>query len=1057
MSRNLYREAFQKFETVTLDYEIPIWKENGNKDALIKRISLRDFFASDVISSVVDPPNWAVANLTVTADRQHNLANYTITLTNGTQVFSNNVITRILGAGYMPNLLQDNTMTKIMGVDANGLINYTDLSNYIGNFFDKTVDDSDDITEGVVNLFMTTGERTKVSYLTVTQAVDLDQMEIDVAANNAKVTNQTHTGDVTGSVALTAQAAMISTKAANAGLTGTEQVLINNAGTLERTTTQAIANLYSLPLVNGSGTTFATDRYNLGGTLTGNATIAGAGFNMEFGTFASKLNTINAFASSGMNFYTGSLAGGTTNATIATLNTAIALGVTNNTGLGDSSAISINDAFLELQNGPSGGFASTFRMVSGVATYTDLSSVLAGIQYAADYSATYTNRSLIDKGYFTTQTANFFNKVTDDSDDITEGAVNLFLTTGERAKLGFISVTQAVDLDTMESDIALNNAKVTNATHTGEVTGSGALTAQASMISNRTDTVITASDYILFGDASDSGNLKKDTVQGILDLVVAGGTVTGSGTPNYISKWTSSSAQGDSVMQDNGTTVSIGAGPVATSLMYLLGTTSAILTTDNNGTAAYNAGVTGNIQGAGTSNFGLDYEVNSAGQNIGARFSVGTAGALAVTAGTDYGVAAQANSTTNTNIGGYFEATGANSGTNYGIYAYAANGTNNYAARFVDGNQASGKFWKCIDANGNGQWATITGATVADADYGDITVTSSGAVWTIDNNTVSLAKMADVATGTVFYRKTAGTGDPEVQTLATLKTDLGLTGTNSGDQTITLTGDVTGSGTGSFAATIGAGVVTNAKLATMAANTVKVNNTASTAAPTDFALAASQLLGRGTTGNIAAITATGGIEFNAATIRRSALTGDVTAAAGSNATTIANNAVTNAKANDMANSTIKCRYSAGTGDPQDAGVSDLTTAHPEENNYVIGWNGSGLVKFVTNKLLNVNSNSTTSTASLTVDADTNDMYIVTALAAAMTINAPTGSFLVNGQKLTLRIKDDGTARALTWNAIFRAIGVTLPTTTVANKLTYVGCIYNATDTKWDVVSVAQEA
>jgi len=43
--------------------------------------------------------------------------------------------------------------------------------------------------------------------------------------------------------------------------------------------------------------------------------------------------------------------------------------------------------------------------------------------------------------------------------------------------------------------------------------------------------------------------------------------------------------------------------------------------------------------------------------------------------------------------------------------------------------------------------------------------------------------MADVATGTVFYRKTAGTGAPEVQTLATLKTDLGLTGTNSGDQT----------------------------------------------------------------------------------------------------------------------------------------------------------------------------------------------------------------------------------------------------------------------------------
>jgi hypothetical protein len=39
-------------------------------------------------------------------------------------------------------------------------------------------------------------------------------------------------------------------------------------------------------------------------------------------------------------------------------------------------------------------------------------------------------------------------------------------------------------------------------------------------------------------------------------------------------------------------------------------------------------------------------------------------------------------------------------------------------------------------------------------------------------------------------------------------------GTNTGDQTITLTGDVTGSGTGSFATTIASGAVTNAKVAT---------------------------------------------------------------------------------------------------------------------------------------------------------------------------------------------------------------------------------------------------
>lgn len=97
-----------------------------------------------------------------------------------------------------------------------------------------------------------------------------------------------------------------------------------------------------------------------------------------------------------------------------------------------------------------------------------------------------------------------------------------------------------------------------------------------------------------------------------------------------------------------------------------------------------------------------------------------------------------------------------------------------------------------------------------------------------------------------------------------------------------------------------------------------------------------------------------------------------------------------------------------------------------------------------------------STATLTCNLDVSDQNSVTALAAALTIAAPVGT-LTNALRLVIRIKDDGTARALTWNAIFRVIGVTLPTTTTANKTVYIGCIYNSTDTKWDVVAVKQEA
>lgn len=68
----------------------------------------------------------------------------------------------------------------------------------------------------------------------------------------------------------------------------------------------------------------------------------------------------------------------------------------------------------------------------------------------------------------------------------------------------------------------------------------------------------------------------------------------------------------------------------------------------------------------------------------------------------------------------------------------------------------------------NGQ-AVVAGAGVADGDKGDITVTGTGATWTIDNGVVSLAKMANIsATQRVIGRNTAGAGVPEEVTLSQL-------------------------------------------------------------------------------------------------------------------------------------------------------------------------------------------------------------------------------------------------------------------------------------------------
>lgn len=112
---------------------------------------------------------------------------------------------------------------------------------------------------------------------------------------------------------------------------------------------------------------------------------------------------------------------------------------------------------------------------------------------------------------------------------------------------------------------------------------------------------------------------------------------------------------------------------------------------------------------------------------------------------------------------------------------------------------------------------------------GDVTGSGTGSfAATVSNNAITLAKMATMATASFLGRNTAGTGNVEVLSTATVKTLLNLVGNNTGDQTITLTGDVTGSGTGSFAATIANNSVTLAKMATMATASFLGRNTAAT-------------------------------------------------------------------------------------------------------------------------------------------------------------------------------------------------------------------------------------
>ncbi len=89
-------------------------------------------------------------------------------------------------------------------------------------------------------------------------------------------------------------------------------------------------------------------------------------------------------------------------------------------------------------------------------------------------------------------------------------------------------------------------------------------------------------------------------------------------------------------------------------------------------------------------------------------------------------------------------------------------------------------------------------------------------------------------------------------------------------------------------------------------------------------------------------------------------------------------------------------------------------------------------------------------------AATRHTHTITALAVNATFGAPTiaSGTLDENYNLTIRIKDNATARTLAWNAVFRgSTDQGLPTTTVLSKTIYLAFKYNTADTKWDLVSV----
>jgi len=111
---------------------------------------------------------------------------------------------------------------------------------------------------------------------------------------------------------------------------------------------------------------------------------------------------------------------------------------------------------------------------------------------------------------------------------------------------------------------------------------------------------------------------------------------------------------------------------------------------------------------------------------------------------------------------------------------------------------------------------------------------------------------------------------------------------------------------------------------------------------------------------------------------------------------------------------------------------------------------------LTNKRITKRKQTVASSATVTPSWDNDDIVTITAQAVGLTLANPSGT-PTDGQAIVIRILDNGTGRTIAYGNQYRAIGVTLLTTTTASKTSYLGGFWNAADSKFDITAIGEKA
>jgi hypothetical protein len=214
------------------------------------------------------------------------------------------------------------------------------------------------------------------------------------------------------------------------------------------------------------------------------------------------------------------------------------------------------------------------------------------------------------------------------------------------------------------------------------------------------DTTAAAGKFLKAIDSD--GNAIWDTI------IVGGGNVTNNninGTPNYVTKWTGVATIGDSLIQDDGTSLGIGITPDAGALLQIQSSTMQGIGVMSTGTSNVSAMFV-TKGGAGFSNTGITaYAIGATSINVGIE------GSATTTNGT-------------IGIGGRFTSSGAGGG---------QNGTN-YSIQLSDGTETVvGRYLRNMTTGGRANWANINITEVTNGVSTALLGAPNG-IATLDNN-----------------------------------------------------------------------------------------------------------------------------------------------------------------------------------------------------------------------------------------------------------------------------------------------------------------------------------